>query len=251
MTKFIALLSGKGGVGKTTTVINLGSALNFFGKDSIIVDGNLSMANIGVYLGSPVVSTNLIHVLKDIHHISEAIYSHSSGLRVIPGNLPLNDLKELDYDFEKSLEGLNGLTDFVLLDSAVGFNKEVLNVLKVADEVLIITDPNLASVTGAAKIAKLCEEENKPVRGIVLTRTRDNFDLTIGNIENMVGFPVIGTVPEDDAVRRSLIENSTVLETYPDSVASICYKQLAASLLGRNYSEGTESKRFFFSKMFK
>ena len=195
--------------------------------------------------------TSLTHVLKNIYHISEAIYSHPSGLRVVPGNLPLEDLKDLDYDFEKSLEGLNGLTDFVLLDSAVGFNKEVLDVLKFADEVLIITDPNLASVTGATKIAKLCDEENKPIRGIVLTRTKDNFDLTIGNIENMVGHPVVGTIPEDDSVRRSLIEHSTVLETYPDSVASICYKQLASSLLGRNYSDGTENKRFFFSKMFK
>jgi len=248
MTKFIALLSGKGGVGKTASIINLGSALNFFGKDVIVVDGNLSMANIGIYLGSPTVSINIIDVLKERHHITEAIYSHPSGIKVIPGHLPFENF---DYNFEKSLEGLKGLTDFVLFDSSTGIHKEILDVVKVCDEILIVSNPDLASVTGAAKIAKLCEEQGKAIRGVVITRTKDNLDLSIGNIEGLIGYPIIGIIPEDEAVRRSIAENSSVLELYPNSVASISYKQLAASLLGREYSETKGNKKFFFSKLFK
>ncbi len=245
MSKFIGCLSGKGGVGKTVSVINLGAGLNFFGKDVIVVDGNLSMANIGVYLGSAVLPINLFHVLKERYHISDAIYSHPSGLRVVPGHLPLDDLKDFDYNFGKNLEGLKGLSDFVLIDSAVGSSKEVLDVIEVSDEVLIISDPNLASVTGAAKMVKLCEDLGKEIRGVVLTKTKDNLDLSVGNVEEIVRYPVVGIIPEDEAIRRSVIENNTVLEAYPNSVGSVCYKQLAASLLGRSYSEKEETKKRF------
>lgn len=63
MSKIIVITSGKGGVGKTTTAINLGAALNYFGEDVLIIDGNLSTPNIGIHLNSPEVPINLNHVL--------------------------------------------------------------------------------------------------------------------------------------------------------------------------------------------
>ena len=63
MSRLIVITSGKGGVGKTTTAINLGAAINFLGEDVLIIDGNLTTPNIGVYLGSPEVPVNLNHVI--------------------------------------------------------------------------------------------------------------------------------------------------------------------------------------------
>ena len=63
MAKIIVITSGKGGVGKTTTAINLGAAINYFGKDVSVIDCNLSTPNVGIHLGSPEVPVNLNHFL--------------------------------------------------------------------------------------------------------------------------------------------------------------------------------------------
>ena len=76
--KAIAVVSGKGGVGKTTSAINLAAALNFFGKDVVILDANLTTPNVGLHLGAPIVPVNLNHVLSGKASIVDAIYEHES-----------------------------------------------------------------------------------------------------------------------------------------------------------------------------
>ena len=73
MNKIIVITSGKGGVGKTTTAINLGAAMNYFGKDVLIIDGNLSTPNVGIHLNSPEVPINLNHVLLGKAEAKEAM----------------------------------------------------------------------------------------------------------------------------------------------------------------------------------
>src|SRR3989339_136057 len=101
MAKIYAIASGKGGVGKTTSAINLGAALNKFKEDVIVVDANLTTPNIGLYLGAPIVPINLNHVLQGKADIEEAIYEHESGTKIIPSSLSLRDLKKIDTDFLK------------------------------------------------------------------------------------------------------------------------------------------------------
>ena len=82
MTKFIAIMAGKGGTGKTTTSVNLGAALSYFGKDVVIVDANLTTPNVGIHLGVPVVPIHLHHVLQGKNKINEAIYIHPAGPKI-------------------------------------------------------------------------------------------------------------------------------------------------------------------------
>src|SRR4030065_570432 len=95
MRKLIVITSGKGGVGKTTTAINLGAAMNYFGKDVLIVDGNLSTPNIGIHLNSPEVPITLNHVLSKRADILEAVYEHSSGIKIIPSSLSIKELRKI------------------------------------------------------------------------------------------------------------------------------------------------------------
>jgi septum site-determining protein MinD len=87
MSRLIAVISGKGGVGKTTTAINLGTALNKFGKDVIIVDANLTTPNVGLHLGAPIVPVNLNHVLLGKAKVADAVYEHESGTKIVPSSL--------------------------------------------------------------------------------------------------------------------------------------------------------------------
>ena len=74
MKKLIVITSGKGGVGKTVTAINLAAAINYFGEDALVVDANLSTPNVGVHLNSPEVPINLNHVLLGKADLFDSVY---------------------------------------------------------------------------------------------------------------------------------------------------------------------------------
>ena len=95
MSKIIVITSGKGGVGKTTTAINLGAAINHFGEEALIIDGNLTTPNIGIHLNSPEVPINLNHVLLNKAEPFEAIYEHDSGMKIMPSSLSIKELKNI------------------------------------------------------------------------------------------------------------------------------------------------------------
>jgi len=94
MKKIIVITSGKGGVGKTTTAINLAAAINHFGKDVLVIDGNLTTPNIGIHLNSPEVPISLNQVLMKKAEAFEAVYEHESGLKIMPSSLSIKELKK-------------------------------------------------------------------------------------------------------------------------------------------------------------
>lgn len=243
MTKYIGIISGKGGVGKSTTAINLGSALNYFDKDVTIVDGNLSTPNIGLYLGVPVVPINLHHALRGENHITESVYLHPAGMKIVPAGISLDDLKRTDpRKLPKIMAQLNGTSDFILIDGAAGLGSEALATIGSSEEIIVVTNPELPAITDALKTVKLCEELGRPVIGIVLTRTkRNNMDVSLKNIETILDKPVIGIIPDDKSIREALIRKDAVVYTHPNCKASIAYKRLAANIIGQKYEP--ESKR--------
>ena len=95
MRKLFVITSGKGGVGKTTTAINLGAAMNQFGKDVLIIDGNLTTPNVGIHLNSPEAPVNLNHILLGKAEPFEAVYEHESGVKIIPSSLLLQSMLQV------------------------------------------------------------------------------------------------------------------------------------------------------------
>src|SRR3989338_10437219 len=95
MKKVIVITSGKGGVGKTTTAINLGAAINYFGGNVVVIDGNLSTPNVGIHLNSPEVPVTFNHVLLGKADVFEAVYEHDSGLKIVPSSISIKELKKI------------------------------------------------------------------------------------------------------------------------------------------------------------
>jgi len=249
----IAITGGKGGTGKSNTAINLGMALNQYKKDVIIVDANLTTPDIGIYLGNPINPVTLHDVLKGKKHIKQAIYNHHSGTKIIPASLSIEDLKNTNPNkLKSSINDLVGTIDFVLIDGAAGLGNEAISAIKASDEIIIVTNPELPSISDALKTIKVSESLNIPVKGVIITRVKGNgLEMPLKEIEEMLEKQTLAIIPEDNAVKEALMRRDAVLITNPKAPVSIAYKKLAASLAGKRYSERlTKSKKSFFEKKF-
>lgn len=248
MSKIITITSGKGGVGKTTTAINLGAALNSFGKDVIIVDANLTTPNVGLHLGAPMVPVSLNHVLLGKAKIIDAIYEHESGTKIIPSSLSVKELRRLDHSKLKEVsKKLRKTADYIILDSAAGLGEEALAAMESADELIIVTNPEIPAVTDALKTAKVIEELGKEVKGIIVSRVRGNkTEMPIVNIKDMLELPILGVIPEDKNMQSALVMKDALIHTHPKSKAARAYRKLAAKLIGIPYKDEST----FLEKLF-
>jgi cell division ATPase MinD len=229
MGKLIVVSSGKGGVGKTTTSVNLSTALAKQGKNVILVDGNLTTPNVGLHLGLTKFPITLNDVLKGEASLTDAIYIHPFGFKLLPGSLSIRSFSEIN---SRKLQGifqdLRDMCDYVIVDSAAGLGNEAISVLKNADEVLIVTNPELPAVTDAFKVVTLSKEIGIPVKGVVLNRVRkDNFDLGFRAIESLLETPITSVIEDDKYMRESVYRKKPILMVKPKSNTSRQYHHLA------------------------
>jgi len=240
--------SGKGGVGKTTTAINLGVSLNKLKMEVIIVDANLNTPNIGLQLGAPIVPITLNHVLKGKAEIEDAIYEHHSGTKIVPSSLSIKELTKFNVKkLPEITQALGKLCDYVIIDSAAGFGEEVIAVLECADEIIIVTNPEMPAVTDALKAVKVAREMGKEINGVIVTRHADaKYEMPLSSIKSMLEAQIIGVVPEDKAVKEALNLRDAVSHTHPRSRVARKYLEIARKVNGEMVVERVG----FFSRVF-
>ncbi len=238
MVRVICVASGKGGVGKTTSVVNLGYALNKFGYDTIIIDANMGTPNLALQLGMPKVSVTLHDILATNKSIYEAVYVHPNGVKIVPAGMSMWELnRRFNKKLSNELAKLNGVCDIILLDCSAGI-KEAKPAIEASDELLIIANPNLSSITDALKTIELGKSLGVPTMGFILNMYRGKkYELSPSNVEEFLGVPLLAVVPDDEQVRISQAKNSAVVDYSPNSKASIGFKKAAAKIVGQEYRE--------------
>src|SRR3989338_2083639 len=246
MKRVIVITSGKGGVGKTTTAINLGAAISHFGRDVLIVDGNLTTPNIGVHFGSPEVPVNLNHVILGKAEVFEAVYEHESGLKIIPSSLSIKELKKIKPERLKNFKkDFTRVADIVIVDSAAGLGNEAMGAVSLADELIIVTNPEMPAITDALKTVKLAEEMGKPILGVIITKVRkDEIELQPETVKEMLDAEILGMVPYDLHVSHSLNLRKAVVHTHPKSPSARAYKEIAARILNVPYNSKKDAESF-------
>lgn len=246
MGKAYSIISGKGGTGKTSSAINLAAAFHSLGEEVVVVDANISTPNVGVHLGAPIVPVTLNHVLNNKSEITEAIYKHNSGLKILPSSLSEYELGTVNHEkLGEVVKKIKNILGYVMIDSAAGLGKEIESSISASDEAIIITQPEMPAVTDALKAVKLCEKLKKPIKGVIVTRHKwKKSEMKIENVLEMLEVPAIGLIPEDKNMQKALMLKSPIIYSHPKSKASKAYMETARKLLN------IKGKRGLFSRMF-
>ncbi len=242
MSRIIGIVSGKGGVGKTTLALNLGAVLSQHYKRNVtVIDCNVTSSHLGLHLGIYNHPTSLNKVLKGELGMEKSSYQHSTGMNVIPASVHLEDLKGVDItNLREKIKEMSDENSIILLDSAPGFGREAMAAIRASDEILCITNPYIPSIMDVVRCRKLISAIEKNHLGIVLNMAnREKYELTKNEVEQLSGIPVISLVPYDKNVNKSLALKTPVTILDAKTPASREMFRLAASLIGEEYKAKT------------
>lgn len=252
--KVYTIASGKGGAGKTTTSVNLGTSLAGLGKKTLILDADIGMANLGLVLGLERSEVTLHEVLAGKADVKDAIYDGPNGVKVLPSGISLQGFQNADP--EKMIDVMGTLVenyDYMLIDAPAGISKDGVVPLAIADDVILVVNPEISSIADAMKTKVLVEMIDSSVLGIVLNRVgTTTTELSNEKVENLLDCKILEAVPDDANVRNASAFRMPVVVKYPESPSSIAFKRLAASLAGVKMpvvSEEEEKKEGFVDRL--
>ncbi len=236
--KVVGIISGKGGVGKTTTAINLGATLSSkFNKNVTVVDCNMTTPHLGLSLGLVHDSINTLNEsLKEKRNPQEIEYNYSSNFSIVPASLTLQDLKDLNM--EKLSDVVRELKnkDIIILDIAPGLGREAVSAIKACDELVFVATPYIVSLSDILRTKQVVKELNKEIIGIVVNMKHEKHsELTESQIENFTQLPILGTINYDKDILTSLTSKQPLVFYNDRSKTAKEYTRIAGHVLGMSY----------------
>jgi len=246
MVEALAVASGKGGTGKTTSTLALGMALAD-DHDVTVVDADTGMANLLFHAGLDDVSVTLHDLLIEGTgtDVAEATYDRF-GMRVVPCGTSLSAFRRADPGRLRDVVArLAAGTDVLLLDSpaALGSKGAVLP-LVLADRVAVVTQPTIPALSDGLKAQEYARSYGTDTAGVLFNRVRDGgTDRVADHVERYFG-TLLGTVPESEAVREARRAGRPLLAHAPDSAAAAAFREAAGRIDVRAGEEGAVADRF-------
>jgi len=230
--KVIGIFSCKGGVGKTTTAVNLGILLaeKLGSKNVVVVEANLSAPNLGLHLGVTNPPITIHDVLAGRVPVEKAISVHESGLHYLAGTIAISEEVYL-VDLKTCLEPLRKRYKLILLDSAPGLGPEVIASVKASDQLVIVTEPEVPTIAVTLRTFRAAERFRVPVMGVVVNKIRSRrYEIPIPEIRKTLGWPILAEIPDDNRVRESLTVGRPVVLYKPRSKAAKGFASLADTM---------------------
>ncbi len=238
----IAVTSGKGGVGKSNVAVNLAIALASAGKEVVLLDADLGLANADVLCNVDLPS-NLAHVIARKKELHEVLVKAPGGFGLIGGASGLARMADLsDYDRQRLVDALGLLeqqADVILIDTGAGISPNVLSFTRTADHVLVVTTPEPTAITDAYAVVKVLSKDGGDRRISLLVnqvRSLNEAKVVYGRIaqvaKQFLGVSVLdgGHVVADESVVQAVRRRTPFVIGNPSSPASKCVTQLAMRL---------------------
>jgi flagellar biosynthesis protein FlhG len=256
--KVIAVTGGKGGVGKTTVSANLAVAIAAQGRDVMLVDADLGMANVDVILGLHT-RFHLGHVVKGECTLEEAIVTGPHGLQIVPAASGIKHMANLPGSEQagiiRAFSDLFHRVELLVVDTAAGLHDSVLTFSQAAHHVVVVVCDEPASITDAYALIKVLSREHGVQRFQILanqTRRSDEGPDLFQKISKVcdrflnVTLEFAGSIPYDDFLRRAVQQQSAVVEAYPSSISSVALKNLAIKADKWSVPQGARGHLEFF-----
>lgn len=238
----IAITSGKGGVGKSNIAVNLAIQFSAAGKNVVLLDADLGLANADV-LCNVDLPFNLSHVIARKKQLKDVMVKAPGGFRLIGGASGLARMADLcDDDRQRIVNSMGQLeqeADIILIDTGAGISPNVLSFTRAADQVVVVTTPEPTAITDAYAVVKVVSKdtEHRHVSLLVnqvrtLNEARVVHDRISRVARQFLGVRVLdaGFVHHDDSVARAVRSRTPFLLANPHCPASLCIAQLAARL---------------------
>ncbi|WP_280166492.1 MinD/ParA family protein [Priestia aryabhattai] len=259
--KTIAVLSGKGGVGKSNLSINLSLALTKKKQRVLLFDMDIGMGNIDILIGQTA-SYTMVDLLEKKLSIQQIIKKGPQDLAYVAGGTGISSVFEWSpSDLAHLIQELSSLTnqyDYMIFDMGAGMSESVLKFLKAVDEMIVVTTPEPTSITDAYAAIKLAASYSvsAPVRLIINktlsdkegNETYERFNRAVQQFLN-ISISLLGIVPNDQAVQKAVNRQMPFLLQNPASKASISLIEMVNMLIPQDNRTTAKTEGMFIRRL--
>lgn len=241
--RVMTVTSAKGGVGKTSTSINLAIALNKLGRRSLIVDMDLGLANVDVMLGAKT-EGNLLSVIHGGRNIREIIGTGVYDVKFISGGSGVEEMLSLNTDMVQNivtqLMCLEDVADVVIFDTGAGISDHILRLIAASHDTILVTTPEPTAFMDAYALVKIIGQRNMNPNIRLVMNMSDNEKEAVSALEGFTriadqyaGVPVngLGYILRDEHMSRAVKLQTPLLVSFPECKAAHQYQRLAMNLL--------------------
>ena len=260
--KVIAICSGKGGVGKTNVAANVAVALGKSGRNTCLLDADLSLANVDVLLGLQP-RFNLSHVVNGETDLEGTLLQGPGGIRIVPassGSFAMTDLPPAaQAGIIQAFCDLGNQPDVLVIDTAAGIAPEVARFVQAAQHAVVVICDEPASLTDAYALIKVFSQNYGVSRFSVLTNLsrkrhdgRKLFRKLVKVADNFLDVVLrhIGDIPHDDYLVKAVQEQRAVVDAYPNSKSGVAFQEVARAIDSLAPARGASGGiQFFFERL--
>ena len=237
--RVIAVTSGKGGVGKSSVSVNLGVSLATMGKQVMLMDADLGLANVDVLLGLRP-RFNLSHVIDGERSLEDVVMEGPAGLKIVPASSGLSTMANLEpaehAGVIRAFSEISFPLDVLLIDTAAGISGNVISYTRAAQEIIVVVCDEPTSITDAYALIKLLNKEYDLHRFHILTNMVSSSQtgrelyrkiLQVTDRYLDVALEFMGVVPNDEYLRKAIQRQKAVTDAFPRSKSALAFKKLA------------------------
>ena len=253
--KSIVVTSGKGGVGKTTSSANIGTALAMNGRKVCLIDADIGLRNLDVVMGlENRIVYDIVDVVENNCRLEQAMIRDKryDGLYLLPAAQTRDKTSVTPFQMKELLDNLKEDMDYVIIDSPAGIEQGFKNAISGADKAIIVTTPEISAVRDADRIIGLLEAEGLRDPEVIINRIRADMVergdmMGIDDMIEILAIDLLGIVPEDEGIVVSTNKGEPIAINQK-AKAGLAYRNIAKRILGEDLPIMKLEKEGFLSK---